>query len=157
MDQFDPYHSWLGIPPRHQPPNHYRLLGLQPLETDQDVIANAAGRQMAHLRTYQTGQHSALSQEILNEIAKAKVCLLHPEKKADYDRRLRQEMQARSGPPAKTNKPRVARARPLETPVKPAPKPAPPVGPRRRFSGNSKGRPAAMARAARVFRSNLSN
>lgn len=23
---FDPYHKWLGIPPKDQPPNHYRLL-----------------------------------------------------------------------------------------------------------------------------------
>ncbi|MCH8046291.1 MAG: hypothetical protein IID44_21495, partial [Planctomycetes bacterium] len=44
-DGFDPYHSWLGIPPRHQPPNHYRLLGVQAFESDVEVIANAADRQ----------------------------------------------------------------------------------------------------------------
>lgn len=27
-DRFDPYHQWLGIPPKDQPPNHYRLLGV---------------------------------------------------------------------------------------------------------------------------------
>ncbi|MCH8922292.1 MAG: hypothetical protein IIA67_03965 [Planctomycetes bacterium] len=88
-DGFDPYHSWLGIPPRHQPPNHYRLLGLQMFESDVDVIANTASRQMSHVRTFQTGQHAALSQQILNEIAAAKVCLLNPQKKASYDEQLR--------------------------------------------------------------------
>ena len=26
---FDPYHKWLGIPPKQQPPDHYRLLGVE--------------------------------------------------------------------------------------------------------------------------------
>ena len=33
MDQntntLDPYHRWLGIQPKDQPPNHYRLLGVE--------------------------------------------------------------------------------------------------------------------------------
>jgi hypothetical protein len=32
MAGFDPYHVWLGIPPHEQPPNHYRLLGIAPLD-----------------------------------------------------------------------------------------------------------------------------
>ena len=35
---FDPYHKWLSIPPEEQPPNHYRLLGTKPFESDLDVI-----------------------------------------------------------------------------------------------------------------------
>ena len=35
---FDPYHKWLGIPPKDQPPNHYRLLGVDLFESDPDVI-----------------------------------------------------------------------------------------------------------------------
>ena len=31
---FDPYYRWLGIPAEEQPPNHYRLLGIQDLETN---------------------------------------------------------------------------------------------------------------------------
>ena len=34
---FDPYRKWLGIPPKDQPPNHYRLLGLELFETDPDT------------------------------------------------------------------------------------------------------------------------
>jgi len=91
--EFDPYHRWLGIPPEHQPPDHYRLLGIQLFETQPDVIENAADRQMAYLRTFQTGPHAALSQKLLNQVAAAKVCLLNPEKKAAYDGRLRSRLE----------------------------------------------------------------
>src|SRR5262245_33497292 len=62
---FDPYHKWLGIPPKDQPANHYRLLGLALFEHDAEVIESAADRQMAHVRTYQSGRYSAQSQEVL--------------------------------------------------------------------------------------------
>ncbi|MGA2619584.1 MAG: LamG-like jellyroll fold domain-containing protein [Thermoguttaceae bacterium] len=86
---FDPYHKWLGIPPEEQPPDHYRLLAVPRFEDDPDVIEAAADQRMAHLRTYQSGQNSALSQKLLNEVAGAKLCLLNPEKKSRYDEGLR--------------------------------------------------------------------
>ncbi len=86
--RFDPYHEWLGIPPEQQPPTHYRLLGLADFEGNATVIQNAADRQMAHLRTFQTGRHAMDSQRLLNEIAAAKLCLLNPGKKAAYDKTL---------------------------------------------------------------------
>jgi hypothetical protein len=95
MDQntgrFDPYHKWLGIHPKDQPPNHYRLLGIDLFEPDCDVIRDAALQRMAHIRTYQLGKNAALSQQILNELAAAKVCLLDPERKAAYDTNLREK------------------------------------------------------------------
>ena len=54
-DNFDPYLHWLGIRDRQRPPNHYRLLGVELFEDDPDVISNAGDRQMAHVRTFQTG------------------------------------------------------------------------------------------------------
>ncbi|HET6880438.1 MAG TPA: NPCBM/NEW2 domain-containing protein [Pirellulales bacterium] len=86
---FDPYYKWLAIPPKDQPPNYYRLLGVERFESDLDVIESAADQRMAHVRSFQTGQNSALSQQILNELAAARVCLLSPEKKARYDATLR--------------------------------------------------------------------
>ena len=77
--------SWLGIPPDEQPPNHYRLLGIRLFEDHEDAIANAADQRMAHLRTFQTGPNGRLSQRLLNEVAAARVCLLNPAKKAEYD------------------------------------------------------------------------
>ena len=70
-EAFDPYRKWLGIPPKDQPPNHYRLLGIAHFEDDPDVIENAATRQMVHIRTFQSGKYSAASQKILNELAAA--------------------------------------------------------------------------------------
>jgi len=86
---FDPYYQWLGIPPKDQPPDHYRLLALEPFEPNLDVIDNAADRQMAHVRTFQAGNHSAESQRLLNEISAARVCLFNPDRKAAYDATMR--------------------------------------------------------------------
>lgn len=91
-EKFDPYRKWLGIPPHEQPPNYYRLLGIGLFESDPDVISNAADRQMVHVRSFQSGKHSALSQQILNELAAARVCLLDPKKRAEYDEQLRQQL-----------------------------------------------------------------
>ena len=84
-DEFDPYYLWLGISPRDQPPNHYRLLGIDLLEGNAEVIQAAADRQMKHLRSYQMGEYAGLSQKLLNEVAQAKLCLLNPVKKAEND------------------------------------------------------------------------
>lgn len=93
------YHRWLGIPPAEQPPHHYRLLGLDLFEEDPETIDNAFMRQMAYIRTFQTGSYSAQSQALLNELSSASLCLLNPEQKAVYDSKLRDQLQAR---PAQT-------------------------------------------------------
>jgi hypothetical protein len=95
---FDAYHKWLGIPPDEQPPNYYRLLGVKLFETDPDVIASAADRQMAHVRTFQSGPHSAESQRVLNEISTARVALLNSDKKAEYDGKLRHSAPSKPAP-----------------------------------------------------------
>jgi len=87
--EFDPYYQWLGIPPRHQPPNHYRLLGIELFEENLEVIQHAADQRMAHLRNFQTGKRAAESQRLLNEVAAARQCLLNPEKRAAYDAHLK--------------------------------------------------------------------
>lgn len=88
---FDPYYEWLGISP-YLPLTYYRLLGVPQYESNLNVISNAADRQMAFVRTYQQGKHSAESQKILNEIAQARVCLLNAQNKAEYDIRLRNQL-----------------------------------------------------------------
>jgi len=88
-EPFDPYRKWLGIAPKDQPPNHYRLLGIPTFESDPDVIENAASRQMSHVRTFQGSKHAALSQRILTELSAAKLCLLSSERKQAYDGQLR--------------------------------------------------------------------
>ena len=91
---FDPYRKWLGIPPQYQPPNHYRLLGIELFESDADVIANAADQRAIHLKTFASGPYAAFSQRLLNEVAAARVCLLTGSEKAKYDAQLRAQLEA---------------------------------------------------------------
>ena len=90
-DEFNPYHKWLGIPPRDQPADHYRLLGIERFENDADIISLAADQRMYFLRSFQNGARSNLSQQLLNEVATARACLLNETKKNDYDSKLRQK------------------------------------------------------------------
>ena len=102
---FDPLHVWLGIPPEEQPPDHYRLLGIKRLETNLDVIESAADRQMAHLRTFQSGQRGKFTQSVLNQVSAARICLLNPKKKAAYDQQLKQTAHTDEIPPSKIDLP----------------------------------------------------
>ena len=88
----DPYHLFLGIPPHLQPPNHYRLLGLELFENNPAVIEAAADRQMAHVRRYEQSAYAAHTQKVLNELSKAKIGLLLPERKSAYDAALRKQL-----------------------------------------------------------------
>lgn len=88
---FDPYHKWLGIPAKDQPPNYYRLLHLDLYESDLDVIEGAADRAMGFIRQYQSGEHAALAAKLLNEIATARLCLMKPASKAEYDAKLKKD------------------------------------------------------------------
>jgi len=92
MPAFDPYHKWLSIPPAEQPPNHYRLLGVNQFEADAAVISNAADQRMDFLKSVQTGEHGPLSQDLLNQVAQAKLYLLDVNKKLAYDATLRQRL-----------------------------------------------------------------
>ena len=89
-DAFDPYLKWLGISPTDYTgkPNHYQLLGISAALTDADAIASVADRQMAHVRTFQSGRYSKYSQQLLSELAKARLCLLDPALRAAYDASL---------------------------------------------------------------------
>jgi len=109
--QFDPYHRWLGISPKDQPPNHYRLLAVDLFEEDPEVIRDAAEQRMAHVRTYGLGKYSEVSQGILNELAAAKVCLFDPERKAAYDKKLREKLKAsKASPPTLSKQPETPEA-----------------------------------------------
>lgn len=89
---FDPYHAWLGISPVEQPASHYRLLGIRDFETDSNVIANAADRQMGFVKQFATGPNGADSQQVLNQLAAAKRCLLGAKEKAAYDAKLKAQL-----------------------------------------------------------------
>ena len=91
-DQFDPLYVWLGIPPKDQPPHHYRLLGLEIFEENPDVIDAATNRQTSYLHGMASGPNRKFSQELLNDVAAARACLLDPDRKAKYDEKLRKKI-----------------------------------------------------------------
>ena len=93
MDNYDIYHQWLGISPEEQPPSLYRLLGLSDFEHDPEVIRNAAERQALHVRRLARGEFTDVGQELLNELAQAKLILLSEEKRSAYDESLRMDRQ----------------------------------------------------------------
>ncbi len=109
-DSFDPYHKWLGIPPNEQPPNHYRLLGVALFEPDADVIDAAANQRMSYLQDMATGPHMDHSQRLLNEIAAARLALLKPEARAEYDAQLRAQIDGSKPPEAEADAPATAAA-----------------------------------------------
>src|SRR3954466_1501784 len=86
---FDPYHKWLGIRDSQSPPNHYRLLGLELWESDQDVIREACSRQTNHVRSFRSGPHGKLCHQVLEEIREAHDTLLDERARKNYDRMLR--------------------------------------------------------------------
>ncbi|MEM9942280.1 MAG: hypothetical protein AAF939_12000, partial [Planctomycetota bacterium] len=86
---FDPYKEWLGIPPSQQPANHYRLLGLDSFESDPTKIELAVSKRVEFLQAVSLGANVAAAQKLLNQVAKARLCLIDPEKKRVYDQRLR--------------------------------------------------------------------
>src|SRR5262245_35863566 len=115
---FDPYYDWLSISAKDQPPHHYRLLGLELFENNAKVIDLAADRQMAHVRSFQTGPNVAASQKLLAELSAARICLLDAQAKAKYDAQLRARLA-----------PAVGSAAPAAAPPS-APQPAGPMPPK---------------------------
>jgi hypothetical protein len=109
-DTFDAYYTWLAIPPAEQPPDFYRLVGVTRFEGNFDVISYAVDQRMAHVRNFQVGKHAEHSHKILKELSSARIVLLSPEKKAEYDRQLKAASQSSTTlPKAKP----LARAVPL--------------------------------------------
>ncbi len=94
---FDPYHKWLGIRGFRNAPNHYRLLGIDLFENDEEVIRDAAARQLTHLKTYRVGAQRELCSRIIDEVTQARSVLLDRERKTEYDRELKLKS-ATSGP-----------------------------------------------------------
>jgi hypothetical protein len=93
VTDFDPYVEWLEIPPELCPPNLYDLLGVPPFSSDPDVIEQAFEIRLKHVRTFQTGPRGKHTQDLLNELAQARLRLLNDQARAEYDRSLRGKIQ----------------------------------------------------------------
>ena len=91
--EIDVYKEWLGIPEGPRPPDHYSLLRLKQFEDDTEKVRANYKKLNAHVRKYATGQYSEQSQALLNELAKAMLCLNDAERKLEYDRGLGREIE----------------------------------------------------------------
>ena len=94
MSDIDVYKEWLGIPADVRPPDHYTRLRLVMFEDDAEKVRANYRKRNAHVRKYATGQYLLRSQELLNELAKAMLCLTDPDGKVEYDRSLGREAPA---------------------------------------------------------------
>jgi len=98
-EPFDPYREWLDIRGGERPPDHYALLGLKPLESDPQAIANAADMRMARIRKIRPGTHLPDWGRLLDQLQAAKICLLDPHSKAAYDASLPKQMPSQPAAP----------------------------------------------------------
>lgn len=97
--EFNPYYYFLGIPRKDRLIDHYMILGIERFETNEQVIEMASDRQMSHLGRYESGDHADDVAMLLNEVSRARLCLLNPEAKAAYDAELRSVDDAASTQP----------------------------------------------------------
>jgi hypothetical protein len=89
---FNPYCQWLGL--SLPPNNHYELLGLARTVASAAAIQAAAKRQIQKLAQVAEGP-IAIVKKLQMEIRLAERCLLDPDSKSEYDRRLRGERSLR--------------------------------------------------------------
>src|SRR5260221_9087052 len=89
----DVYKAWLGIPDGPRPPDHYQLLRLLQFEDSVDKIRANYKKLNSLVRKYATGQYLDESQALLNELAKAMLCLTDLERKREYDQNQGREFE----------------------------------------------------------------
>jgi hypothetical protein len=87
-EQIDVYRDWLKIEETKRPLNYYQLLKLKKFEDDPVRIRSHYRQLNAHVRKYASGDFAAQSQALLNELAKAMLCLTDVTRKAEYDASL---------------------------------------------------------------------
>jgi hypothetical protein len=83
--KLDVYREWLKIPDADRPLSHYQLLRLTKFEDDVAKIRGNYRKMNAHVRKFAAGEYQQQSQDLLNELAKAMLCLTDARRKSEYD------------------------------------------------------------------------
>jgi hypothetical protein len=86
--QLDVYRDWLGIAETARPLNYYQLLRLNRFEDNVSLVRQHYRKMNGHVRKFAAGEFAAQSQELLNELAKAMLCLTDLGRKREYDASL---------------------------------------------------------------------
>jgi hypothetical protein len=83
-------HKMFGLKPKGGELSHYELLGVEPDETDPEVIDNAYAMMASHVRNFQLSkQLGEFVAPVLNRLTNAKNVLLDEERRKKYDETLR--------------------------------------------------------------------
>ncbi len=86
--EIDVYREWLGIKETARPLDNYTILRLKRFEDDTNKIRSHYQKMNEHVRKFALGEHAARSQSLLNELAKAMLCLTDQQRKREYDATL---------------------------------------------------------------------
>ncbi|MDR1484726.1 MAG: hypothetical protein LBT09_07875 [Planctomycetaceae bacterium] len=81
----DVYRDWLRIGAKNRPLTFYQLLRLEQFEDNIEKIRSMYRQLNAHVRKYASGDYIEESQKLLNELAKAMLCLTDSARKLEYD------------------------------------------------------------------------
>jgi len=84
----DVYRDWLKIADADRPLNHYQLLRLKKFEDDLAKVREHYRKMNSFVRKYAAGEYAKESQDLLNELAKAMLCLTDTRRKSEYDASL---------------------------------------------------------------------
>jgi hypothetical protein len=87
----DLYSEWLGIEGGPRPPDHYALLGIERFCDDPDLIDTVAHQRLDLLDKYSLAgsrENRNACQEIMNEVARARVVLMNAERRSLYNLQL---------------------------------------------------------------------
>lgn len=88
MPELDVYRDWLRIAETARPLTYYQLLRLPQFCDDAAKTRDHYRKMNAHVRKYAAGGFARQSQELLNELAKAMLCLTDAQRKREYDASL---------------------------------------------------------------------
>lgn len=89
--ELDVYRDWLGITETERPLNYYQLMRLDNFEDGTAKIRDHYRKMNAHVRKFASGDFTEQSQELLNELARAMLCLTDTQRKREYDASLGRE------------------------------------------------------------------
>jgi hypothetical protein len=84
----DVYRDWLKITDTARPLTHYQLLRLKQFEDNTAKVREHYRAMNAHVRKFAAGEFAKQSQDLLNELARAMLCLTDKQRKAEYDTTL---------------------------------------------------------------------
>jgi tricorn protease-like protein len=91
----DLYTEFLGVPEGLRPPDHYTLLGVQVFSRDIDAIEAATRQRLTRLDAFALSpdvETQNAVDDMINQVARARVDLATPERRVKYDQRLARKL-----------------------------------------------------------------